>query len=87
VDTKTNAAVRQVLKEASEHGHFFDFSDAERLNWMIAKAFQIGKEQNHDSSNYRQNLEIADSGELMHKRSKPMRRPRCRSSAKRWRPP
>ena len=29
-------AVRRVLKEATEDEHFFDLSDAERLNWMIA---------------------------------------------------
>jgi hypothetical protein len=80
-------AVRLVLKEAAQHDHSCGFSDGERLNWMIARAFQIGKEQNHDSSNHRRNLEIADSGELKHERSKPIRRPRRRPSAKRRRPP
>lgn len=87
MDTKTNAAVRQVLKEASAHEYFFDFSDGERLNWMISRAFQIGKEQHHVASNSTCGVESAHSGELKHKRSKPMRRPRCRSSGKRWRPP
>ncbi len=38
-------AVRQVLKEAAEHERFFDLSDAERLKWMIALAFQLGRRQ------------------------------------------
>ena len=38
----TRMAVRQVLNEAAEHEHFFDFSDAERLTWMIERAFVIG---------------------------------------------
>jgi hypothetical protein len=43
MDAKITAAVRQVLKEASQHEHFFDFSDAERLNWMIARAYELGR--------------------------------------------
>jgi len=38
-------AIRQVLYEAGNAPHFFDFSDAERLNWMIARAFALGSER------------------------------------------
>ena len=36
-------AVGQVLKEAAEHEHFFDLSDAERLTWMIQRAYEMGR--------------------------------------------
>jgi hypothetical protein len=36
-------AVRQVLNEAGDTPHFFDLSDCERLNWMIARGFELGK--------------------------------------------
>ena len=35
-------AILQVLHEAGNAPHFFDFSDAERLNWMIARAYALG---------------------------------------------
>ncbi|HZL38111.1 MAG TPA: hypothetical protein VFC78_22535 [Tepidisphaeraceae bacterium] len=38
-------AVRQVLKEAGEHDRFFDFSDAERLTWMIERAYELGRSE------------------------------------------
>ncbi len=38
-------AVRQVLSEAGDAPHFFDLSDAERLSWMIARAFVLGQSQ------------------------------------------
>ncbi len=36
-------AVRQVLTEASNAVHFMDLSDAERINWMIERAYQLGR--------------------------------------------
>lgn len=39
----TPDAVRQVLKEAAEHDRFFDYSDAERLAWMIRRAYELGR--------------------------------------------
>jgi hypothetical protein len=50
---ETLDAIRQVLVEATCEPHFFDLSDAERLNWMIARAFQIGSQQksNNGSGN------------------------------------
>lgn len=69
-------AVRQVLKEAAQHEHFFDFSDGERLNWMITRAFHIGKEQRHVASNLGCGGENPHSGELKDKRSNRMRKQR-----------
>jgi hypothetical protein len=43
MDSAAKEAVRQVLNEAAQHEHFFDFSDAERLNWMIARAYELGR--------------------------------------------
>jgi hypothetical protein len=53
-------AVGQVLKEAGEHDRFFDLSDAERLTWMIERAFALGaqsveggalnRQQSHDGA-------------------------------------
>lgn len=37
--------VRQVLNEAANAPHFFDQSDAERLTWLIARAFVLGNQQ------------------------------------------
>lgn len=39
----SQSAVRQVLKEAGEHDRFFDLSDAERLAWMIERAYELGR--------------------------------------------
>jgi hypothetical protein len=36
-------ALRQVLKEAGENERFFDFSDGERLTWMIECAYELGR--------------------------------------------
>jgi len=36
--------VKQVLAEAAEAPHFFDLSDAQRLSWMIERAYTLGKE-------------------------------------------
>ena len=38
----TKAIVRQVLSEAADSPHFFDLSDAQRLNKMIALAYTLG---------------------------------------------
>ena len=35
-------AIRQVLIEAAQAPNLFDLSDAERLDWMIERAFVIG---------------------------------------------
>jgi hypothetical protein len=35
-------AAERVLVEAANHEHFFDFSDAERLTWMLERAFEHG---------------------------------------------
>lgn len=42
MDANTKNAVRRVLTDAANTEHFFDFSDAERLNWMLAYAYQLG---------------------------------------------
>lgn len=44
MNEQTKAIVKQVLSEAADAPHFFDFSDAQRLNWMIARAYALGKE-------------------------------------------
>jgi hypothetical protein len=43
MNKEAHDAVRKVLKEAGEHEHFFDFSDAERLTWMIERAYKLGR--------------------------------------------
>jgi hypothetical protein len=43
-------AVGRVLREAARARHFFDLSDAERLNWMIARAFELGRRTRDVSS-------------------------------------
>lgn len=35
--------IRRVLEEAIELPSFFDLSDAERVNWMIFRGYQLGK--------------------------------------------
>jgi hypothetical protein len=42
---QAKAIVRQVLSEATDAPQFFDQSDAQRLNWMIGRAFELGKQQ------------------------------------------
>ena len=36
-------AIRRVLKDAAEHERFFDYSDVERLAWMMSRAYELGK--------------------------------------------
>ena len=40
---ESDDAVVQVLKEAIQHEHFFDLCDAERLAWMITRAYELGR--------------------------------------------
>lgn len=35
--------IRKVLSKATDVLHFFDWSGSERLNWCIAKGYQLGK--------------------------------------------
>jgi len=42
---ETPAIVRQVLTEATDFPAFFDLSDGERLNWMIARAYELGRKE------------------------------------------
>lgn len=42
MNRQIKAIVKPVLAEAADTPHFFDFSDAERLNWMIARAYALG---------------------------------------------
>lgn len=44
MQSKPHDAVRQVLKEAAQTAKFFNLSDAERLNWMIERAYRLGCE-------------------------------------------
>jgi hypothetical protein len=43
-DSLKRRAAKQVLKEAADTEHFFDFSDSERLIWMLERAYEIGAE-------------------------------------------
>src|SRR5437016_4050670 len=36
-------AVRQVLREASDHDSFNGMSFAQRLNWMISRGYELGR--------------------------------------------
>jgi hypothetical protein len=52
MNAKAKAATLKVIKEAGNAPHFFDFSDAERLTWMIARAYELGCDEiknNHTS--------------------------------------
>ena len=52
MNKEAHDAVRKVLKEAGEHGHFFDFSDAERLAWMIERAYALGRRKDRESNTF-----------------------------------
>lgn len=39
---ETREAIRQVLREASDHKIFGGMSFAERLNWMIGRGYELG---------------------------------------------
>jgi len=41
---QTSSIVRRVLSDAANAPHFFDRSDAQRLNWMIERAYELGKD-------------------------------------------
>ncbi|HEY4364939.1 MAG TPA: hypothetical protein VGN17_28500 [Bryobacteraceae bacterium] len=43
MNRKLSPIVRRVLSDAAKAPHFFDFSDAERLAWMIGRAYAIGR--------------------------------------------
>jgi hypothetical protein len=45
MEIETREAIRRVLKEAGNTPCFFDLSDGERLNWMIGRAFALGRLQ------------------------------------------
>lgn len=48
--TRHKKAIRRVLKEAGEHERFFDLSDAERLTWMLGRAYQLGQSETSSNS-------------------------------------
>lgn len=39
---QTKMAVRKILKEAANHRTLVEPSDAERLAWMVARAYELG---------------------------------------------
>jgi hypothetical protein len=41
---ESSDAVRQVLREASEHASFAGWSFAERLVWMIDRGYELGRQ-------------------------------------------
>ncbi len=43
MSTQSKTVIKRVLAEAADAPHFFEWSDAQRLNWMIARAFELGK--------------------------------------------
>lgn len=43
IRNRKRQAAKQVLAEAAAAPHFFDFSDVERLIWMLERAFEIGR--------------------------------------------
>jgi hypothetical protein len=40
---KTIPIVRRVFQDAANAPNFFDYSDFERLRWLIARAYELGK--------------------------------------------
>jgi hypothetical protein len=84
--TQSVQAVRQVLVEAAKYERFFDLSDAERLNWMIARAFQLGLVKRNVPSNIDDVGGRRLSGKSAEKRLKSMRH-EFRSTATRRRAP
>lgn len=43
MNAEAKSIVRKVLANAATAPHFFDLSETERLNWMIATAYALGK--------------------------------------------
>ena len=43
MNQKKKTIVKQVLTEAVDVPHFFNLSDVQRLNWMIERAYELGK--------------------------------------------
>lgn len=43
MDKSIRNVIRRVLKAAFNAEHFFDYSDGERLNWMIDHAYHLGQ--------------------------------------------
>lgn len=43
MNQNSRTIVKQVLSEAVDAPHFFDYSDAQRLNWMIERAYELGQ--------------------------------------------
>ena len=41
---ESSDAVRQVLREASDHASFAGWSFAERLVWMIDRGYELGRQ-------------------------------------------
>jgi hypothetical protein len=41
---QTKAIVRRVLQEAADAPHFFDFSEKERSEWLIKRAYTHGQQ-------------------------------------------
>ena len=43
MNTQAKTVIKRVLVEAADAPRFFEWSDAQRLNWMIARAFELGR--------------------------------------------
>ena len=43
MNPSSRTIVKQVLTEAVDAPQFFDYSDAQRLNWMIERAYELGQ--------------------------------------------
>ena len=43
MNAEAKSIVRKVLANAATAPHFFDLSDSERLDWVIARAYVLGK--------------------------------------------
>ena len=56
---ESSDAVRQVLREASDHANFAGWSFAERLVWMIDRGYELGQQ---DSGIPRPKLIMKDVG-------------------------
>jgi hypothetical protein len=50
MNVKNKQIVKAVFIEAVNTPHFFDFSDAQRLNWMINRAYDLGRQEQRTPS-------------------------------------
>jgi len=64
MDAEAQEAIKQVLREASDHDAFAGMSFAERLNWMIGRGYALGRcdRENRESCRRQRMLKTTTKG-------------------------